>query len=1398
MHQANPGVFSYPFFSYMRQVETNPGLIDYTKDKCAASNQRAEMEKWISRFWKIWNKELLKEKPSILRAFVKLRGIPFLLVYLIRLLSIIVTYAITFSMKWLLAWAADPSSRWVAGLGYGGLYAGCYVVKAFLTSRYNYHLYHQGHVFQHTLTRIVGEHLHRMLPQARLQFGSGTLTNLATTDNVQFDIIVREINQIVDLPVQLVLSTVLLVGLLDASSLWGICVLVVLAPLSFLFSRSSAKLKRVVRAETDCRVQKTSESIHGIRVIKMNGWEEPMKEAICRVREREMGFIGQMENRKNISDLLSNSAQILSSLLVVILQYGGKDELSASTLFPALSALGSLKTPIMALPRSLGKMLEGRQILERYRIFLLSEEYPEYERETGRSGETILHITPTVGKSKGRRGRKQAEWTLDDAEEEMEFATTNSSIDNSTHSNLGNYGTNDPETDLPAVELHNATFIRPFSTIPAFSSPKPTANQKYRNADSSQTEPLLAAPSSSPSPSLTPHYSPSDPSRAVLSSLSVSFPRGSHVVVFGSVGCGKSSLLSALLGELDCSEGAGVVRGSVAFLPQTPWLLNATVEENIVFGSDFDAERYRRVVEKCCLEADLEMLPVGDQTEIGERGMTLSGGQRVRVALARACYSQADVVLLDDPFASVDGNVEERLVRECVGELLVGRTVICTTHHTGLVGDFDWGVELGSDGRIVRQGRPESFTDLAATFGKRRDEEKEENNQHSPQTNTHTQTQPTPSVFTPTPLPTSSTTRHAPTGSPSLSPSTEYRLTTTEEVSGKGLSGRVFKFYFSSAPTLLLVLAVVVNVLAELCYMCEPYALSWLSSGSSTRGEVTRRRPAFVVYLETQILSLLFVFPRSATVLTASIRAALHIHSVCISRLFSAPLTYFDVTPTGRLLARFSKDLETVDTTVPSAMVYQVVTVFSIVSSLVGTVVAFPLIVVVLVPVLVLLWKTNKTTTEPTRRSRRFLSVATTHVLHDLLQQYSGMSTIHAFGKDGMFSERSMEVLDKKAFGNFLVNSGNRRFELKLELETALIVTSLCVFAVITKALGKSVGFLPVALKLSASLTESMSNQLRHKTFLENEMTSVEKLEELSRIEQEPRRYVFSSPTTRNRGWPSAGEVEFKNVDVRYRPDLPLSLSSLSLKIAGGSKVGVVGRTGSGKSTLILSLLRLVEAERGEIRIDGKDIQKEVGLHELRLGIGTTPQLPTLFEGSIRFNLDPFEEIADDSRIWGALDEVGMGEFVRSHAEGLDWRVAEDGGNLSVGQQQLICLSRALLKKEKIILLDEATSSIDGQTDAMIQRAIRTCFVDATVITVAHRLVTVGDADVIVVMERGAVVESGRPAELLRKEGSRFWEMGMANGESEFAKLKAMAEEKERQDEERKEKGRKDEELKMT
>ncbi|KAK2946630.1 Multidrug resistance-associated protein [Blattamonas nauphoetae] len=870
------------------------------------------------------------------------------------------------------------------------------------------------------------------------------------------------------------------------------------------------------------------------------------------------------------------------------------------------------------------------------------------------------------------------------------------------------------------------------------------------------TDPSQNPPNSSTS--AMPFLSSSGNDTPVLSSISLSLPRGSHTLIFGPVGSGKSSLLSALLGELDCSTGSGAVRGSVAYLPQTPWILNATVEENIIFGHPFDPHKYQQVLKKCCLEPDLKIFPAGDQTEIGERGITLSGGQRVRVALARACYSTADIVLLDDPFASVDAHVEETLIKECVGELLKAKTVVCTTHHTGLMKYFDWGIELSGDGRIVRQGGVELFGDLVEKDeGEEKEGEQNESQTHNenPTSRTLPSSQPdtTSSLSSPTPSPTDTVT--------------------------KGPSMKVYTFYLSAVPVVLLVGAVAVNVIAELCSLCEPYSLSFLTRFTSPEDK-SKQIKAFVVYVATQSVSLLLFFPRSASVLAATIRAALFIHELCITRLFSAPLSFFDVTPTGKLLAHFSKDLFSVDSTIPPGMEYQVVVVFSIASSLIGTVICVPFIILPLIPILILIYRTNKRQQPPTRQVRRFLASARTYQLHEMLQQYTGMSSIRASGQVDVFEERSMQVLDKMAYGFFLLNAGNRRFEQKLELLTTLVVVAVCMFGVIGKAFGKSIAFLPIALSLCSTFVSSLSNQLRHLIYLENEMTSVEQLEELSRIEQEPARYVFSSVETRGRDWPSAGKVEFEDVGVRYRADLPLSLDQVSFTIPAGSKVGIVGRTGSGKSTLILALLRLVEMESGRIRIDGKDIQKEVGLHELRLGIGTTPQLPTLFEGSIRFNLDPFEEMKDDSRIWAALDEVGMGAFVRSHAEGLDWKVAEDGGNLSVGQQQLICLSRALLKNEKVILLDEATSSVDMEADQMIQRAIRTCFRNATVITVAHRLVTVGDADLIVVLERGRVVEVGSPAVLLRKEGSRFWEMGMASGEGDMATLRAMAEEKER------------------
>ncbi|KAK2946629.1 putative ABC transporter C family member 8 [Blattamonas nauphoetae] len=322
-------------------------------------------------------------------------------------------------MKWLLSWAVDPKSTWYKGILVAGVYCLSHSMKTIVQSQYFYHMFNQGYVFRHTCISVVTHHLHRMSPQARLRCGSGSLTNLITIDAAQLDFITRDIADLVDLPVHLLLSIGTLMHFLDASALWGISFLIVLAPSSFILSQRSAKLNQFIRSQTDERVKKTSESIHGIRVIKMNGWEEPMKSAICNVRKKEMDLVSKMENRRNTSELLANTGQVLSSMIVVVLQFARGKPLNASTLFPALNALATLRSPIMELPGSLAMIMEAGQILDRYRDFLLCEQYPDFRRETDEHGERVLFIQPNTKKGEIRSGRTQAEQLLIDAEEEM-------------------------------------------------------------------------------------------------------------------------------------------------------------------------------------------------------------------------------------------------------------------------------------------------------------------------------------------------------------------------------------------------------------------------------------------------------------------------------------------------------------------------------------------------------------------------------------------------------------------------------------------------------------------------------------------------------------------------------------------------------------------------------------------------------------------------------------------------------------------------------------------------------------------------------------------------------------------------------------------------------------------
>ena len=945
----------------------------------------------------------------------------------------------------------------------------------------------------------------------------------------------------------------------------------------------------------------------------------------------------------------------------------------------------------------------------------------------------------------------------------------------------------------------------------------------------------------------------SDSIRPTISRLSFTLPKGSHTLLIGPVGCGKSSLLSALLGELLCLSGRGVVVGRVGYAEQLPWLLNATVRDNITFGSPWDEKRYHAVVAACALDTEFKLLPGGDLTEVGERGITLSGGQRARIALARCCYSGCDVCLLDDPVAAVDAHVGQHLVVECVHRFLRRRTVLMATHHTKYMALFDTVIQLRSDGTIQAIGPPSQFRDLvgekgdillgdsAESISKDVDnsdlDKKETQNDvdnHNPQSSLadsstteassdHPSLSNTPSMQSDNPNNSSSSSDSIPQDSTPVQENKEKVFTTTsseDSVTG-ALSFSAYTFYISAMSIPLTLLIAATFALAEgLSTMATFFLSKWsaaeqtsslLSVDASTPAQTHSSAKFFIAFIVCNILSLVLLYPRGVFVALAGQRAARDINESILQRLLFAPMSYFDTTPTGRITGRISKDMQALDTTIPQWMFIVFVHLFSLGVAALSACLSMPLILPVLVPVLVFIVHSQRKYSLPTLRLRRFMHSERSLLLHNTAQCYAGAETIRAFRQQAQFIRRSDDIMDASLTAQSFVNAFNRRMAIQLEIATVFIVVGVLLAGVLSKWMHWSMDLVPLTLSVVSLIVSNVAEAVKEFSILENEMASVEKLKEMLQIEREgeyhkelpsplPLPFAFRAPSSsdttddsnktsdKNENsdtsplsssstdssssddtplvrppldisvatfgaagvpphplhWPSTGEVVFDRVSLRYRAGLPIVLSDVSFAISAGQKVGVCGRTGSGKSTTLLALLRLAEAETGHIFIDGVDIQRQCGLGDLRAAVASVPQDPVLFEGTVRFNLDPLGAHSD-AQLWDALARVGLRAAVSALPAGIDASVAEEGTNFSVGQRQLLCLCRGILRDTRIILLDEATASVDFATDALIQKVTRECFRTCTVITVAHRLSSIADCDVVMVFDAGHLAEIGNP-----------------------------------------------------
>ncbi|KAJ9672326.1 hypothetical protein PVL29_025801 [Vitis rotundifolia] len=825
-----------------------------------------------------------------------------------------------------------------------------------------------------------------------------------------------------------------------------------------------------------------------------------------------------------------------------------------------------------------------------------------------------------------------------------------------------------------------------------------------------------------------------------------------RVAVCGAVGSGKSSLLSCILGEVPKMSGTLKLSGTKAYVAQSPWIQSGKIEENILFGKEMDRERYERVLDACSLKKDLEILPFGDQTVIGERGINLSGGQKQRIQIARALYQDADIYLFDDPFSAVDAHTGTHLFKECLLGLLDSKTVVYVTHQVEFLPAADL-ILVMKEGRITQAGKYNDMLNYGSDFVELLGAHKKalsalesiEAEKSSIMSENSVDTGSTSEVVP------KEENRNGQSGNIEGMDGPKAQLVQEEEREKGKVGFSVYWKYITTAYGGALVPFISLSqILFQLLQIGSNYWMAWATSLSEDVKPAVGGSTLILVYVALAIGSSLCVLSRAMLVVTAGYRTATILFNKMHLSIFRAPMSFFDATPSGRILNRASTDQSAVDMDIPMQIgkcAFSFIQLLGIIA--VMSQVAWQVFIVFVPMIATCIWY-QRYYISSARELARLVGVCKAPVIQHFSESISGSATIRSFDQESRFRDTNMKFIDGYTRPKFNSAAAMEWLCFRLDVLSSITFAFSLVFLISIPEGAIDPGIAGLAVTYGLNLNMLQAWVVWDLCNMENKIISVERMLQYTSIPSEPPLVMEGNRPACS--WPSHGEVDIRDLQVRYAPHLPLVLRGLTCNFPGGMKTGIVGRTGSGKSTLIQTLFRIVEPTAGEIMIDGTNISL-IGLHDLRSRLSIIPQDPTMFEGTVRSNLDPLEEYSDE-QIWEALDKCQLGDEVRKKEGNLDSAVTENGENWSMGQRQLVCLGRVLLKKSKVLVLDEATASVDTATDNLIQQTLRQHFVDSTVITIAHRITSVLDSDMVLLLDHGLIEEHDTPARLLEKKSS--------------------------------------------
>lgn len=1147
---------------------------------------------------------------------------------------------------------------------------------------------------------------------------TGKMVNMISNDVARFDEFAIFANYIFEIYFELVIMLLVLIYILDVPSAFvGVGSSLILFPILMYLAKLFSDFRLSTAIATDTRVRHISEIIDGIATVKSYAWELPFFKMITKLRNKEIKQITKAQTIRsaNQSVLFFNSS--LAGFLTFLTYWGNGGELTIPKVFAASSLLSALKIAV------------GRHWLRSMETY--SEAFSSCQR-----------IEEFLDKVYGENNEVTTE-----KEEKIVYNQL---------------------TDSDAIfKIKNGTF-----------------------------------------------YHGVDPNQTVLKNINISVSKGEILTIVGPVGSGKSSLLLAALGELNQSttENSLYLKDGVttAYCSQRPFILAASIKSNISLvkgnnSEDFrspsyiDEELYKRAVESTLLVDDFKQWAAYDDMEIGEKGTSISGGQKARLSLARAVYSDADLYILDDPLSAVDAHVGKALMLGCIKENLRDRNkaVVLVTHQLQFLQHSDKILVLGKTGEQSFFGTYSEFIENKDVLNylqyniENTEEISEEslvykkcapysgnvNNQAALKEEDAYESDEEDEEDSETPPESpSSPTDEVSKRNQSIANRNKRTVIQKEKAVASHSTLSLLYMYFKSGGLVYGIFIILLMFFSQAILMITDYWLKWWASETFYSQGNTYN---IWIYAILVFFVILVGFYRSYFWFIYSLNCSSYLHKHSFWAVLHSPMLFFNSNPTGRILNRFSKDQNQADEVLSLTFFSFAECAIFCLAGIVLVCVSIPWLTIAMPFLFYAFYLLRTKYLKSSKQIKHIEAIACSPIYSDFSATLDGMITLRAYKLQEKMNFNFHTHLnnDTRALFSYILCS--RWLGLRLDSEITILLTLVAFFSVVLRN-SIDVGLIGFTLLYTVQLAGLFQWAVRQSAELEAQLTSIERINQYANLEpehgyKEDLNFAMASlknnsamnvnPETAKLISNMKGEVALKNLTVTYRQDLEPVLKNLSVTFPPGSKVGICGRTGSGKSSTLISLLRLNIIQSGDIQVDGESII-QMNLEKARSIISIIPQEPHLFSGTIRFNLDPFN-IYSDSQIWDALKDAHISDFIKSTGQGLKYIVEEGGKNFSVGQRQLLSLARAILRNCKVILMDEVTASIDFYTDKLIQETIRTseCLKNATIITVAHRLRTIADSDYILVIERGELAEFDNPYNLLNKENSFYKQLAIESGE---------------------------------